>query len=52
MDTEEKYEVKIKNTSLPEGLRRSEPRGLVLTAISSPSRTRFLPSRRSDAKFF
>src|SRR5436190_5077287 len=35
-------------TSLPERLRRSEPRELVRTATSSPSRTKFLPSRRSD----
>src|SRR5882724_3729985 len=35
-------------TSLPERLRRSEPRELVRTATSSPSRTRSLPSRRSD----
>src|SRR6266404_192510 len=35
-------------TSLPERLRRPEPRKLVRTATSSPLRTRFLPSRRSD----
>src|SRR5258707_4833019 len=35
-------------TSLPDRLRRWGPGELVRTATRSPSRTRFLPSRRSD----